>query len=335
MSASGREHRLEGLEPDNLLAFLALLGFLRALEHARPEWRPRVRWSLDEPPLRPVLWLREQVAETDIADAAAGSLAELAQAHAFDRSDLNQSVAQARAALEAGRSAGGYTADLASALLSDVAVKMVQGKPVDVVEATPLCLLFGQGHQHFLDRLAAVPRQPAPPPRGKGKKAVQITPSDCLAEALFQPWGRLDPTFSFRWDPGEATRYALMAGDPSEAKHKEGTQHGANRLAAIGLSTLPVAPEQRGGQVRLGIPGGGRNNGFSFAWPIWRDPIGLAAVRALLAHPDLREPAALDRFGVDHVREARRISVGKFMNFTAARPVDLATPTPSRDEKSS
>jgi hypothetical protein len=53
------EHRLEGLEPDNLLAFLALLGLLRALEEARPAWRPRVRWSIDEPPLRPVLRLRE------------------------------------------------------------------------------------------------------------------------------------------------------------------------------------------------------------------------------------------------------------------------------------
>lgn len=36
------ELRLGGLEPDNLLAFLALFGLL-ALETARPDWRPRVR----------------------------------------------------------------------------------------------------------------------------------------------------------------------------------------------------------------------------------------------------------------------------------------------------
>ena len=29
---AAKAHRLEGLEPDNLLAFLALLGLLRALE---------------------------------------------------------------------------------------------------------------------------------------------------------------------------------------------------------------------------------------------------------------------------------------------------------------
>ena len=33
---------LPGLEADNLLAFLALLGLLRALETVREEWRPRV-----------------------------------------------------------------------------------------------------------------------------------------------------------------------------------------------------------------------------------------------------------------------------------------------------
>ena len=50
--------------------------------------------------------------------------------------------------------------------MSDAAAK--DGK----IEATPLCLLFGQGHQHFLDRLAAVPNTEAPPPRGRGKKAA-------------------------------------------------------------------------------------------------------------------------------------------------------------------
>ena len=34
MSTDYRRHRLDGLEPGNLLAFLALLGLLRALEEA-------------------------------------------------------------------------------------------------------------------------------------------------------------------------------------------------------------------------------------------------------------------------------------------------------------
>jgi len=330
MTERAREHRLHGLEPDNLLAFLALLGLLRALETARPAWRPRARWDVATPPLRPVLHLREPVSQADVCEAAAKGVAELAQAHDFGgKADLNHRVGEARAALEAARDAGGPAADLLAALLSDAAVKVEQGKRTDQVEATPLCLLFGQGHQHFLDRLAAVPRQPAPPPRGRGKKAVQPTAAETLAEALFQPWARSDPTFSFRWDPAEDVRYALMFGDPSNAANKEGTQHGANRLAAPGLALFTAAPAQRGGQVRLAVPGGTWDGGFSLAWPIWREPASLDVIRALLGHPDLRRPGALPHLGVDHVRETRRISVGKFMNFTPARVLAAGwMPTP-------
>lgn len=38
MTILGR-YRLDGLESDNLLAFLALLGLLRTLEAACPQWR--------------------------------------------------------------------------------------------------------------------------------------------------------------------------------------------------------------------------------------------------------------------------------------------------------
>ena len=41
MSEGNRTHRLERLEPDNLLAFLALLGLLRTLQAARPQWGGR------------------------------------------------------------------------------------------------------------------------------------------------------------------------------------------------------------------------------------------------------------------------------------------------------
>jgi len=320
MTEPAREHRLHGLEPDNLLAFLALLGVLRALENARPAWRPRARWDVETPPLRPVIHLRESLSQAEVGEAAAEGTATLAEAHAFGgKADLNHRIGEAREALEAAREAGRPAADLLAALMSDAAVKVEQGKRTDQVEATPLCLLFGQGHQHFLDRLAAVPRQPAPPPRGRGRKAVELTAAETLTEALFQPWARSDPTFSFRWDPAEDVRYALMFGDPSNASNKEGTQHGANRLAALGLAVFTAAPAQRGGQVRLAIPGGAWDGGFSLAWPIWREPASLDAIRALLAHPDLRKPGALAHLGLDHVRVTRRHSVGKFMNFSPAR----------------
>jgi hypothetical protein len=316
MTASRREHRLDGLEPDNLLAFLAMLGLLRALETARPDWRPRVRWSVDEPPVRPVLATPAEVDEDVVATAAAEGVAALAAHHAFDARDLSLSQAEARGALAAAAEAGGAAARLWAALTSDAALARDGVR----TEPTPLCLLFGQGHQHFLERLAAVPRLAAPE-RSEGRRRVVVTAEACIAEALFEPWTRPDATPSFRWDPHEDVRYALRATDPTDAKTKETTQHGANRLAAIGLAEFTVAPETRGGRVRLSMRGAVRepDGAPAVRWPIWRAPVSLAAIRAMLSHPRLDDIAVREALGVVEMRRARRISVGKFMNFTRAQ----------------
>ena len=82
-------HRLDGLEPDNLLAFMALLGLLRALEKVRPDWCPRVSWTVDEPPLRPCLRVAKPMAEDAIVEATVEGLKTLARYHDFgELSDL-------------------------------------------------------------------------------------------------------------------------------------------------------------------------------------------------------------------------------------------------------
>ncbi len=316
-------HRLDGLEPDNLLAFMALLGLLRILEETRSDWRPRVFWTLDEPPLRPALRVSESADETAIVEAASEGLRSLAACHNFDGlrdlTLLPQEAARRLGQAAAEANEAPYTADLWSALVSDVAMSSDLKK----AEPTPLCLMFGQGHQHFLARLASVPREVAPPDRGRGRRKVEVSEGDCLREALFAPWTRPDATQSFRWDPNEDVRYALRARDPTDAKTKETTQHGANRLAAIGISVLTVFPTQRAGKVKLAIVGGVREAGGQFAveWPIWREPISLACIRALLSHPHLDRSETRAAFGVVERRRARRISSGKFMNFTRANTV--------------
>ena len=128
---------------------------------------------------------------------------------------------------------------------------------------------------------------------------------------------------SFRWDPHEDVRYALRATDPTDAKTKETTQHGANRLAAVGLSVLTVTPRRRGPDIRLELLGGSRDHGeFFFTWPIWRAPISLAAARALLGHGGLDDEATRAALGVTGRQRARRISSGRFMNFTRAETID-------------
>ena len=327
MSEALHRHRLEGLEPDNLLAFLALLGLLRSLENAGPAWRPRAAWDIDRAPLRPILLLAEPRAQRDISEAAAEGAGRLAGLYEFPaektgevaQKDLNYTDACARGLLsDAAAEQNRERADLWAALMCDVAAR--DGR----IEATPLCLLFGQGHQHFLERLAIVPRTEAPPPRGRGRNRVSLTPAETIQEALFLPWTRQDPTPGFRWDPQEDVRYALRAGDPSAEKST--TQHGANRLAALGLTVLTAAPVQRGNRVRLQVLGGSADRDFTFAWPIWREPASLSAIRAMLSHPGLTgDPATaqtkLAHLGVEQVRRARRIGVGRFMNFTRAEVI--------------
>ena len=318
-------HRLDGLEPDNLLAFMALLGLLRALDEARPEWRARVSWTVDDPPLRPALRVPQDVDRTAVVEAAAEGLDLLARRHEFDgRKGLTLAPADAARSLQ--RAAGtagqdGCVADLWAALLSDAAITR-DGK---MAEPAPLCLMFGQGHQHFLDRLATVPRTRVPPDRGKGRNRIAVSETDCLGEALFAPWTRPDATKSFRWDPNEDVRYALRARDPTDAATKENTQHGANRLAAVGLPVLTVVPTSRHGRVRLGMLGGRRETGggFVFRWPVWRVPTSLACIRALLGHPGLGSRRTHEVLGIVEVRQARRISTGRYMNVTRADPVTV------------
>ena len=315
-------HRLDGLEPDNLLAFMALLGLLRVLEEVCIEWRPRASWTVDDPPLRPTLRVPGTVDDAAVAEAAAEGLNLLARRHDFDGlSDLTLSPEEAVQRLHRAIAANSerYTADLWSALVSDAAIAR-DGKKV---EPTPLCLISGQGHQHFMSRLASIPQERTPPERGAGRNKTAISEAECLREALFASWRHPDPTRSFRWDPNEDVRYALRARDPTDAKTKEATQHGANRLAAIGLSVLTVVPRLRSGKAQLTVLGGRRNSSgrFIFGWPIWSEPTSLAGIRALLCHPHLDHPKTREALGIVERRRARRISTGKFMNFTRADSV--------------
>ena len=316
-------YRLEGLEPDNLLAFMSTLGMLRSLEEAQPSWYPRVYWDIDTLPIRPVLSIVGSAKEEEVLGAIAGGLERCAGQHDFGSlKDLKLSPKNAVKKLrDIAVGKNRYIADLWASLISDVVIHRNKKQ----VEPTPLCLMFGQGHQHFLKRLASVPRLPVPPARGRGRERKEISELECLREALFEKWKRLDATFSFRWDPHEDVRYALRATNPTDPKTKETTQHGANRLAAVGFSALTVYPKQRFDSLQLRVLGGARDRkgSFIFTWPIWRHSASLASIRSLLSHPNLDDQEVCKALGIIGRFQARRISAGKFMNFTRAVRLDF------------
>lgn len=309
-------HRLEGLEPDNLLAFLALLGLLRVLEATG--WRPRAHWV--GLPLRPVLTLREAATQEQVAERAAEGCAWLARDHDFGgEKDLTFDGTRARTLLEAaaGPQAFGRLALLGS-LFSDAALKD-DGK----ILASPLCAMFGQGHQHFLTRLADVPRGALPKAMAKRRPLPDLNAPAYLSAALFAPWVRSDETAGFRWDPAEDRRYALRFRDPSSDAGR--TVHGANRLACFGLAAMPGAAVVRRRGVRFLTVGAEHTSDgvLGISWPIWSRLASLAAIQAMLGHPGL---VAADTDGMRHLgvverRRSRRIANGKFMNFTRAEVV--------------
>lgn len=297
------ELALAGLDADNLLAFLALLGLLRSLEAARPDWRARVAWSGE--PRSACLFLDAAADQEAVAAAAEDGVQRLCSGYRFDRKDLKFEPEEfRRAAGDAARDPPRAT--VFAALAAEVAGR--RGNRAAEIEPTPFCFIFGQGHQHFLERLAA-----------HTKSTASEGPAQIKA-ALFAPWRyeRGEEDGGFRWDPIEDRRYALQFGDPSDPRNKIGSVPGANRLAAIGFPVLVSVPTAAG-LATLGVVPGGEPP--EFVWPLPHRPTSLAGLTALLAHPVLTgdDARSLRPLGLGGIARARRLSAGKYLNVGRAR----------------
>ena len=143
MSTEAQHIELNGLEADNLLAFLALLGLLRAIEAAQPDWRPRAVWS--GTPVTAKLIIDTQASQNDVVAVVDTGILSLAASYDFDRTDITYTSAEFRSL--ATQVDDRERAALVAALASD-GVKRRDGK----VEPTALCGGIkprrGKGYQH-------------------------------------------------------------------------------------------------------------------------------------------------------------------------------------------
>lgn len=303
--------RMPGLETDNLLAQLASWGLLRALDHARPEWKPRLSW--EGPPWCARLHLAHQADEMAVSEAANEGI--LGIASRFDTDSRRTVDFDARS----------YASYLEMVQRDELAMAFAIALTAEyplrdkgLLMRSPYVLMSGQGHQYFLERIVRVPLGTLSARRRRKRTTPDLNDPAMIREALFSPWRRNDRTDGFRWDPSEDQRYALRFGNPSKAGAAR-TVHGANRLAAVGFSCLACAP-RRG---RLGVPGiRHRPHSIEFVWPIWETPLALPAVLALLSHPDVIE-GRLDHvraLGVREIYRALRLSNGDYRNVSWARP---------------
>jgi hypothetical protein len=175
------------------------------------------------------------------------------------------------------------------------------------IQDTELRTMSGAGHQHFLAFM---------------REICESTTADHLRSALFDTWTYSDPRPSMRWDPQDDRRYALRASDPANSTQSPiQTVRGANRLAIEALPCFPAMPV--GNEVRTrGFFRG--KSGITFSWPIWDVLISLDGLQSLLGFAQIiaEKPRreTLRPLGVVEVFHSRRLTVGRFRNFTIGVP---------------
>lgn len=307
---------LSGLDGANPLAFLAALGVLRGLTKGAAEASVRMSWrqmgfgwrpQFDVPDLDP-----EGVVST-LSEYCRHSLKLLDNLFPEER-DLGMTLDDFRryglAAIhkDADREAAVWIAAIGcDAILDD-------SRKEPTIQDTALRTMSGSGHQHFLlfgrNLLTEVSENPS-----------------LLSKALFCSWRYDDPVknLTLRLDPVDDVRYALQWQNPStdSSRKDSGSVLGANALAFLGMPMLPTAP-CKGRLATTGFRGHRANNTF-WTWPIWEKPVSADTVQALLQHEALQtgHPSAdiLKPIGIGAVFRSKRLTVGKYRNFSPARAV--------------
>jgi len=261
------------------------------------------------------------VTEDIVASAVNEAVSEMACSFEFNgHTNVNFTLEELRAYFET-KKTDRTAALLASALCAERPLRKGEPRPA------PLVMMFGQGHQNFLERLATVSRLEDLDEEHPKKSAIKKDGATKIAEALFEPWKRTDETESLRWDPLDDQRYALRFGKPSKAGAAN-TVHGANRLACIGLLSFPCLPNHQYPNAR----GAARHEEeVVFVWPVWAVPLSLACIEALLSHPEVMamRTARVRALGVAEIYRARRISNGQFRSVTRGIPEEESAGQPA------
>lgn len=288
--------RLPGLRSDILLAFMALLGLLKILDAKERASKPRVDWEGNAPSL----YINSNIDEEKLLNNIVDGLGEYSKKMNFvgvkNISDLK----------EFKKLQDSIDPDIMSVLGSSV----ILNKKGDGVIANPLCMMFGSGHQNFLERL---------------EKAVHIDNDrnrmiEIMRNALFRTWVYEESDLAFRWDPKEYRPHALRHMDPS--KERVMVVEGACRLAAVGFLSYTCVPTSKGLGTISCIED-------EIRWPIWTGKMSLATILAVMRLPHIRMSSEqktknameLRQYGIKKIMSARLFWDGKFRNVGNAKRI--------------
>ena len=305
---------LSGLDGSNPLAFLAALGTLRCLSLMHPESEYRLGWRPLSGAWRPFIESEIEASESDLCDEMATWLADPPQQQLLESIGDNLTLSPqafgnlARSAVDNATADPGDTAlqtalDFLIAFGSD-ATHQPHSKDRSQMQDTALRTMSGAGHQHFIQFMRHI---------------IANTDSTRLHSTLFDFWRYEDEGrgANLRWDPIDDRRYAMRWKNPSTDAAK--SMRGANRLAIEAIPFFATAPMGN----HLETTGFRSRKGSFWSWPLWEDALDVQSVMTLLQLASLSAPLfdeSLKRRGIQVVFRSQRITVGKFRNFTPAKP---------------
>jgi hypothetical protein len=148
------------------------------------------------------------------------------------------------------------------------------------------------------------------------------TRAEDLEAALFSGWRYQTSASSMRWDPvDEKRQYAIQASDPTNATANPSfADPGANFLAIEALPLFPFIPDRHASQ-----PGFNRDaRSQSWTWVLWREPVTLDMLHALIATVSSKERNDAD--GTNSLvcarfRSAIVMPSGRYRCFTRPRAI--------------
>lgn len=327
MSDRSSIHVLTGLDADNLLAFLSLLGLMHAMDTIRPDWNARVNW--DGLPPKPVIHINNPISQQEIVSTVRKYALKYQKVYGYFRgktslvptkNDINKNLSEdERISIyyeyikDLSRLEDEHERAIAMSTMASLARLMVKDGRY-MIEDTPLKLV--SANQEFIGTMYNLflfaNRE------SKFNK--------CLSKSLFSIWENQDKKNSLRLSPEDDRRYAYRFYDPSPEGSR--SEWGANLLASIGMTTLCLIP----GKTKFSLIGykGKRSEGY-FTWPIWDNEISFSALISLMMHPQIvsNQPniSELKCLGVNALMRCRRYRLpsgqGDYGNVSSAEMISF------------
>lgn len=302
---------LNGLRADLPIAVMAAFGVLRICD--RKKTRPRLFWVLRETGFRPVIQLDAAVNRDDLIALLISDLrdekgrAALGYWEQIKKVRVEDFAARVGPVLGAAEPGERELADWFAAFASDLILDD------GVIEATPFDM--SAARQKFLADAGRLAESLAGPTKGRNSRTVD----DCYGEALFGPWRYADDQHSLGWDPSTMKLGAFTPKAPT------GMPNAGVRVAVwLAFESLPLFPvfavdgKQQTRSFRQ------RKKATSFCWPVWREPLTLAALKSLLAWPGLtheKERSEAGARGLTGIYEAQKYKPNKYL--ASFRPPEL------------